>query len=246
MIELFRNLSIQPDRVMILLLFNACAKHIDADSIQLGIRVLNELPATALANRPLTGSAVDMLMKFGQVKKAEDFFARVKTPDVSTYGAMIHGYNHNNQPQSTLSLFDRMKQQRLAPNLALSLALIKATALIGMRPICEAIVKQIPSQHQEDHRSKNALIDMWVSRDLFPSGQTSSRPMDHFKGKALVAEEALKVFRSISQPDVISYTTMSKDCVLNTIELKFLCSSSRCVRENWPRGRSGAALSDHA
>ena len=78
----------------------------------------------------------------------------------------MHGYNHNDQPQSTLSLFDRMKQQRLAPNLPLSFALIKAAALIGMRPICEAIVKQIPSQHQEDHRSKNALIDMWVSRSV--------------------------------------------------------------------------------
>lgn len=151
---------------MRLLLFNACAKLVDADSIHLGIRVLNELPATALADRPLTTSAVDMLMKFGQVKKAEDIFARVKTPDVSIYGAMMQGYNYNDQPQSTLELFDRMKQRRLTPNLQLSLALIKASALIGMRPICESIVKQIPSQHQEDHRSKNALIDMWVSRSV--------------------------------------------------------------------------------
>ena len=167
MIELFRNLSIPPDQVILLLLFNACAKHIDEDSIQLGASVLNKLPATALADRPLTTSALNMLMKFGQVKEAEDVFARVKIPDVSIYGTMMHGYNHNDQPQSSLSLFDRMKQQRLTPNFPLSLALIKAAALIGMRPICETIVEQIPSQHQEDHRSKNALIDMWVSRFVF-------------------------------------------------------------------------------
>ena len=78
----------------------------------------------------------------------------------------MHGYNHNDQPQSTLSLFDREKARRLTLNLPLSLALIKAAALIGMRPICEAIVKQIPSQHQEDDRLKNALIDMWVSQSV--------------------------------------------------------------------------------
>ena len=147
MIQLFRIRSIQPDRVMLLLPFNACAKHSDADSIELGTRVLNELPATAFADQSLTNSALDMLMKFGQVNKAEEFFARVKTPDVISYGVMMHGYNHNHQPQSTLSLFELVKQQRLTPNLQLSLALIKAAALFAMRPICETIVKQIPSQH---------------------------------------------------------------------------------------------------
>lgn len=33
--------------------------------------------------------------------------------------------------------------------------------------------------------------------------------MNFVKGKALAVEEAIKVFQSISQPDTISYNTMS-------------------------------------
>ena len=165
-LDLFEQSSPEPDDALLSSAFSACAASGDQRAIRLGNKLLRQVQRNEAKGIIVINSAINMLMKFGQVKPAEDFFARVQTPDVAIYGTMMHGYNHNEQPQSSLSLFDRMKQQRLAPNLPLSFALIKAAALIGMRPICETTLEQLPSQHQEDHRSKNALIDMWVSRSV--------------------------------------------------------------------------------
>ncbi|CAF4322475.1 unnamed protein product, partial [Rotaria magnacalcarata] len=40
-------------------------------------------------------SAIDMLMKFGDVESAERIFRSIKAKDANIYGALMNGYNLN-------------------------------------------------------------------------------------------------------------------------------------------------------
>ena len=90
-LELFRGMPMKPDEVIVTLLFNACAKLANADAVKLGNDILKQLTATSLENHTLVNSAIDMLMKFGDVKQAELLFQRSRNKTVVTFGAMMQG-----------------------------------------------------------------------------------------------------------------------------------------------------------
>lgn len=90
-IELFKTMSIPPDDVINTLVMNACAKHVTADSKQLGQAVLKKLPSNFHEKHKVANTAIDMLMKFSEVKQAEDLFALMKKKTLVSYGAMMQG-----------------------------------------------------------------------------------------------------------------------------------------------------------
>ena len=90
-VELFETMSIKADEVTIILLFNACAKLCNTRAIQLGKHVFTRLPTTSLQNQQLINSAIDMFMKFGDVKNTELLFEKIKKKTLVSYGAMMHG-----------------------------------------------------------------------------------------------------------------------------------------------------------
>jgi pentatricopeptide repeat protein len=93
-IELFEKISIKVDEVIIIILFNACAKLSNDHAIKVGKDVLNRLPNSFLHHQNLINSAIDMLMKFGHVKDAERMFEQMKKKSIVTYGAMMQGNSH--------------------------------------------------------------------------------------------------------------------------------------------------------
>ena len=90
-VQLFKKMSVQPDDVLRITLFNACAKHVTAESRKLGEDVLRRLPSNFHQKPQLANAAVDMLMKFGEVKRAEQLFASMKTKTLVSFGAMMQG-----------------------------------------------------------------------------------------------------------------------------------------------------------
>lgn len=90
-IESFKKMSVEPNEVLINLFFNACAKHVNAESIRLGKETLRQLPPSFLLNQFVINSAIDMLMKFGEVEEAERRFHSSKSKDMITYGIMMKG-----------------------------------------------------------------------------------------------------------------------------------------------------------
>jgi pentatricopeptide repeat protein len=92
-LELFEQISIEVDEVIIMILFNACAKLSNNHSIQLGKDVLNRLPSSFLENNKLINSAIDMLMKFGHVEDAERLLREMKKKDSVTFVTMMQGYS---------------------------------------------------------------------------------------------------------------------------------------------------------
>ncbi|CAM4827283.1 unnamed protein product [Rotaria magnacalcarata] len=261
-LELFEKISIKIDELIIILLFNACAKLCNNRAIKTGRDALNRLPTSFLQNQKLINAAIDILMKFGDVNQAEVVFETTQNKTLVTYGAMMQGYVTNDLSDKALDLFeknplksnevlyaivynacaslsnekviqlgkkifDEMPKRYLHDNVLVNsiihmfmsfgeieiaenlfsdikdktsytygamineepifLSLIGACSQIGIRSICEHIVRQIPLS-QPSIYLQNALIDMW--------------------GKSGDVNQAKQIFQSIAQPEIISYNSM--------------------------------------
>ena len=93
--ELFDKMSVKPDEVAMTLLFNAFAKLTDANAIKNGRAVLKRMSSSFLGNDYLVNSAVDMLMKFGDVAGAERLFEGLKRKNVVSFGALMKGSSYH-------------------------------------------------------------------------------------------------------------------------------------------------------
>jgi pentatricopeptide repeat protein len=90
-VHLFDQMLLKADAVILMLFFNACADLVNEHAKKRGREVLKQLPRALLNNDKLMRSAVDMLMKFGDVDEAEQVFHSMKTKSVFTYAAMMKG-----------------------------------------------------------------------------------------------------------------------------------------------------------
>ena len=92
-LDLFGEMSVKPDAVIIIILFNACAKLATDQAKNIGKKILQqqELSRMFLEDEKLVNSAIDMLMKFGDVTDAERLFQSTKKKTIVTYGAMMKG-----------------------------------------------------------------------------------------------------------------------------------------------------------
>ncbi|CAF4412449.1 unnamed protein product, partial [Rotaria magnacalcarata] len=66
------------------------------------------MPEDYRNNNITTNSAIDMLMKFGDVESAERIFLSIKAKDIITYGAMVKGYVGNEMFEKALDLFEQI------------------------------------------------------------------------------------------------------------------------------------------
>ncbi|CAF5228110.1 unnamed protein product, partial [Rotaria magnacalcarata] len=76
--------------------------------MKIGKKLLAEMPENYRNNDIASTSAIDMLMKFGDVESAERIFRSIKTKNIITYGAMIKGYVGNETFEKALDLFQQI------------------------------------------------------------------------------------------------------------------------------------------
>ena len=143
-------------------MFSACASLCDERAVQLGNKLLNQIPSLGLNGTMLVNSAIHMLMKFGEVERAELLFSRIREPESYAYGVMMNGCNINEQPRDCLKLFEQLKQQKIACNASIWFSLVNACTQIGMRSTCQRIMDQIPLEAQQNLQMKTPIVDMWV------------------------------------------------------------------------------------
>ena len=120
-------MSVKADEVATMMFFKACAKLAHADAIRIATDVLKRMPASFLHDNRLVNSALDMLMKFGDVSQAEHLFTQLKRKSVVSYGALMQGkqegmhvvlhlfvcigYIKNEMPEKALALFETFPGQ---------------------------------------------------------------------------------------------------------------------------------------
>jgi pentatricopeptide repeat protein len=201
-LQMFNTMPVQPDEVIATILFNACAKVADPRAVKLGKMMLTQPPATFFDNSILMNSATDMLMKFGEVQKAEDLFSRMKKRDAASYGVMMNGYNLNGLPEKALELFDPAS------------SMLKANLYTIMYSTCATLSndKAITSgKHLLDKMPKT------LNENLIVMGSAI-----HMLMKFGEVAEAERLFSLIKKPDAGSYGVMMNGYNLNGLPEKAL------------------------
>ncbi|CAF5168473.1 unnamed protein product [Rotaria magnacalcarata] len=165
-LDLFEEIDIELGDVTYTIVFNACAKLCNDRAMKIGKRLLAKMPENYRNDNITSTSAIDMLMKFGDVESAERMFRSIKAKGTTIYGALMNGYNLNGESWKCFKIFEEMKEKDIIPDEIEWNILIGACSKSGMLHHCEYIVNQIPLNIQNKIRTQNALIDMWVNIDF--------------------------------------------------------------------------------
>jgi pentatricopeptide repeat protein len=162
-LDLYNEASSMLDATLFGILYSACSAASNEKAVTLGKQLLNDMPKMFVDDLIVMGSAIHMLMKFGEVQQAERLFSQMKKRDAASYGVMMNGYNINSEVQKCLKLFEEAKRQKIKLDERIYASLIGAYSRIGMISMCRNMVEQIPKDSLNGHHVKNSLIDMWVS-----------------------------------------------------------------------------------
>jgi DNA-binding ferritin-like protein (Dps family) len=210
-LDLFEEMSFDRDEVIETIVFQACA-HLSNDRAQrIGKKLLQQMPANLDNDRTLT-SAIHMLMKFGDVKSAEDIFEQSTKKNIFTYGAMMQGnilrciFNHNcfnlgyvenKMFEKTLDLFEQLS---LNPDRATYIIVLNACAHLSndrSKELGKKLLEQMPNSLRNHINIRNIEIHM-----LMRFGDVQG------------AED---LFALVKKKDVITYGTMMKGKMLSCI-----------------------------
>lgn len=96
-IYLFEKLNEKPNEFVLMALFNACARYTDSRGLQIGMKAFSQMDKKHRENVLVMTSAMDMFIKHGDIKNAEIVFQNLPSKDVIKYGAMMKGYNMNDE-----------------------------------------------------------------------------------------------------------------------------------------------------
>ncbi|CAF1428777.1 unnamed protein product, partial [Rotaria magnacalcarata] len=107
-LDLFDEMKIEPDQFTLSVLFNACAVLNNNRAMKIGKELLAKMPENYRNKNITSTSAINMLMKFGDVESAERIFQSIKAKDIITYGAMVKGYVRNETFEKALDLFEKI------------------------------------------------------------------------------------------------------------------------------------------
>ncbi|CAF4068634.1 unnamed protein product, partial [Rotaria magnacalcarata] len=194
-LDLFEQIDIQLDGVTYTIVFNACAKLCNNRAIKIGRTLLADMPEKNRNDNVIINSAIDMLMKCGDIKNAERIFRSVKAKCASTYGVLMKGYNLNGESWKCFKIFEEMNQKGIIPDEITWNILIGACSNSGMLHHCQYIMDRIPLNIQNNIQIQNSLIDMW--------------------GKCGSVEKAKNIFNLVVDRDTITYTAMINAFGLN-------------------------------
>ncbi|CAF3542705.1 unnamed protein product [Rotaria socialis] len=199
-LDLFEMMGLDFDDATYVILLNSCA-HLANDRAQaIGKKILEQMPTIYRNNNILLNSALDMLMKFGDVTNAERIFQLTQKKDIVTYGAVMNGYYVNHDPLKCLNIFNEIKQLNLVPNEKIFAVAIGACSKIRILSICQSIIDQIPVHMQDNLFIQNSLINMWSKSGSFVKAQ--------------------QVFESMCNPGIITYNSMINAYGLNGMGLE--------------------------
>jgi pentatricopeptide repeat protein len=162
-LDLFDQAASMLNASLYTIVYSTCAALSDDRAITLGKQLLRSMPNIFKDDLILMGSAIHMLMKFGEVQEAEGLFSRMKKRDAASYGVMMNGYILNSEPRKCLKLFEEAKLHEIKLDEPMCVSLVGACSKIGMISICRSIVDQLPKYLLACSRVQNSLVDMWVS-----------------------------------------------------------------------------------
>ncbi|CAF5081652.1 unnamed protein product, partial [Rotaria sp. Silwood1] len=108
-LDLFEQIELNLNNVAYTIVFKACAELANDRAMKIGKTLLNKIPQNFRNDNIVLTSAMHMLMKFGDIKNAENVFQSIQKKDIITYGALMKGYVENQMSEKALDLFEQIE-----------------------------------------------------------------------------------------------------------------------------------------
>ncbi|CAF5098638.1 unnamed protein product, partial [Rotaria sp. Silwood1] len=108
-LDLFEQIQLDLNNVIYIIVFNACGELANDRAMKIGEKLLNEMPKNLRNDNAVLNSAIQMLMKFGDIESAQTLFQSSQKKDIVTYGTMMNGYVKNQMPEKALDLFEQIQ-----------------------------------------------------------------------------------------------------------------------------------------
>ncbi|CAF1287743.1 unnamed protein product [Rotaria magnacalcarata] len=159
-IDLFNEIK-NPNEVIIMVLFNACAQLGTIEALNLTKKVSKEIPKSFHLNPRLITSLLDALMQLGHVVDAHLLFSRSQNKVLPMYGAMMKGYIKNNMANKTIDLFNEIKH----PDEIVTILLFNACAQLRTPQALElakTVSKKMPECFYSNIRIPTSLFNALI------------------------------------------------------------------------------------
>ncbi|CAF1668748.1 unnamed protein product, partial [Adineta ricciae] len=183
-IDLFQLVK-NPDEILILLLFNACAQLPSEQSLNLVKNTWKQYNTKLVRSENTLTSVIDALMKCGDVKSAEAVFAESRRKSIPMYGAMMKGYIKNEMSEKTIDLFKQIND----PNDVTITLVIQALMSCNNVKDAEAIFYRSPQKTLEMY---GTMMQGYIKNEI--------------------PEKAVSLFKQVIKPDEVLVTLLFKAC----------------------------------
>eukprot|EP00250_Pteridium_aquilinum_P008856 c18262_g1_i1 orf=172-3240(+) len=137
----------------------------------------------------LSNSLITMYSRCGDLKEAVSIFNKMQNRTLVSWNAIIAAYCKHRQSQKALDLFARMQQERMQPD---------QHTFVGMLSMFNS-----PSCLAEGKEVHNCIIDHGFHTELIVGNA-----LINMYNKCGSADDALLVFKQMSERDVISWSAM--------------------------------------
>ncbi|CAF1120001.1 unnamed protein product [Rotaria sordida] len=201
-LDLFDEITIEPDKYTVTVLFNACAKLANDRAMKIGKKLLEKMPRNFRNEDVLLISAMHMLIRFGDIQNAENLFPSIKNKSIITYATMMKAYVQNQMSEKALDLFEQIELN--LNNAAYNIVFNACAELANDRAM--KIGKKLFDEMPENLRNDNVVLTSAI----------------HMLMKFGDIQSAQKLFQSIQKKDIVTYGAIMKGYVRNQMPEKAL------------------------
>ncbi|CAF1444333.1 unnamed protein product [Adineta steineri] len=212
-IDLFNEIK-DPDEVIIILLFNACAQLANEEGLNLIEKISKQIPQSFKLNPRLLTSLSDAKMKCDHIKSTQFLFSKSRQKSLSMYETMMNEFNENEDPLKTIDLFNEMKTNHIEGSIRIYTYIIQALSQIADYSISKSIIEQIPKSILIDDQISNALIHLWAINCYGFNGMGIKAIELYYKIPSKLINESINV------------------CILNACSFSGLIDQARSIFEN--------------
>lgn len=185
--RLMQRRNVRPSSVTFVSILNACAK---LGALEDGRQLHAHITRCGLESQIFVATALlDMYYKCGSLEEARAVFERMPRRDVVSWTAMFSGYADHGCASEAVALFEEMLRSDVKPDSSTMVSVLTAcgngSALTQGRQMHACVVR---CGFEKDVHVCTALTCMY--------------------GKCGSVEEAVEVFKTIQDPDVVSWTAL--------------------------------------
>ncbi|CAF4329513.1 unnamed protein product, partial [Rotaria magnacalcarata] len=234
-IDLFNEIK-DPDRVIIILLFNACAQLGTTEELNLIKRILSNIPESLFLEPTLSSPLIHVFMKCGDVTSAKSLFDRSTKKTISMYGAMMKGFIINNLSKQAIDLFSEIKD----PNEIIITLFFNACAQLGTEKellLLKSISSKISNSFYSDPYVVTSLLDAFMkcgdvtsAKALFDRSSKKTTPVYGAMMKGFIinnlSKQAIDLFNEIKDPNEVTVNLFFNACAQLGTEKELLLLKS--------------------